>query len=327
MTTVFDVLSQMAEVGVPDPPERLEITGRIRRFGRKKRGWYRLYEHIGRSGRSYVTGSFGYWGIVEATKVRPAEQLDPAELESLRRQAREAAEREERRRRDLAQRAAMRSAERWRQASRSGVSRYLERKGVDGESIRFEPDGTILVPMVRYDLPRDQALVGIQAIAPDGGKRFAKGTAKEGSACRLGCVVVGEPILIAEGYATAASIRMAIERRLPVVVAFDSGNLLPVARIQRELYPQCPIVFCADDDWRTVIMGEPVNVGRKAAAKAARVVGNASITYPVWPGQRADGDTDFNDLHRAAGLGVVSRQLRTMLHMLARRPRISRAAA
>lgn len=312
MTTLSDVLDQMISAGMPEIPERLELSGKLRRFGRKKRGWYRLHENTARSGRSYVTGAFGYWGLVDGTRVAPAGTFDAAEREEFRRQARERADAEAVQRRLAAERAAMQSAERWRGAARSGGSLYLRRKGIDqADSVRFESDGVVLVPMIRYDLPRERAMVGVQAIRPDGAKRFARGTAKLGSACRLGCVVVGEPILICEGYATGMTLRMATGRRLPVFVAFDAGNLQPVAGIVRDLHGACPIVLCADDDWRTT--GNP---GRAKARAAARCIPNAHVAYPVWPSERADRDTDFNDLHMTAGLHVVARQLRAGLALI-----------
>lgn len=310
MTTASDVLGQMAAAGLPELPEHLEVTGKIRRFGRKKRGWYRLFEHVGRRGRAYVTGVYGYWGLVDAQRVRPTESLDPADLQAVREQAAAQRRRDEERRAQLAARAAMRADERWRTASRTGRSRYLQRKAIVGESIRFEPDGAILVPMVRYDRPREQALVGLQAIAGNGKKRFGRGTAKAGAACRLGCVVVDAPILVAEGYATAGSLRLAVDYRLPVFVAFDAGNLAPIVDVLLELHPQCPILVCADDDHLT-----RQNPGRRYADQIRRRRG-VHMIYPVWPGPRDPADTDFNDLHRSAGLHVVARQLRPALRFL-----------
>lgn len=317
MTTVSDVLAQMMAAGMPEVPDRLEVTGRLRRFGRKKRGWYQLHEHVGRRGRFYVTGAFGYWGLVDGQRVQPAGDFSEVDRESMRREVQALAQREEERRRRSAAAAAMQSGERWRAASRDGSSAYLTRKGLDcAESIRFEADGTLLVPMLRYDLPRDQALVGVQAIRADGEKRFARGTAKAGAACRLGLVVEGAPILLAEGYATGMTVRMAVQRRLPVFVAFDAGNLEPVAGILRALHPRCPLLVCADDDWMTE--GNP---GRAKAAKLAKTLPKTHLIYPVWPAQRGPKETDFNDLHLAAGLHVVAAQLRGALQWLEREDR------
>jgi len=302
----------MFDAGMPEVPDRFEVTGKLRRFGRKKRGWYRLFEHIGRTGRSYVTGAFGYWGIVDSTRVRMHADLPAVDREALRAQAEAIAVREEAKRRRAAELAAMRSGERWHAASRTGASLYLARKLLDGaESIRFEADGTILVPMVRYDLPREQALAGVQAIRPDGEKRFGRGTAKAGASCRLGLVVEGSPILLAEGYATAMTLRLAVQRRLPVFVAFDAGNLEPVAAILRAVHPRCPLLVCADDDWMTA--GNP---GRAKAAKLVKTLPRTHLIYPVWPSARGPKDTDFNDLHRTAGLHAVAAQLRGALQWM-----------
>jgi len=313
LTTTSDVLDQMIEAGMPETPEQLEVTGRLRRFGRKKRGWYRLHENIGRTGRAYITGSFGYWGLIDGQRIRPPQSLDQAELERLRELAAARRAREDRVRREAAERAALQSSARWRAGARAGASSYLVRKLIAApESLRFEPDGTLLVPMVRYDLPREAALVGVQSIKADGEKRFARGTAKRGAACRIGVVVVGEPILVGEGYATCMTLRAAVSARLPVFVAFDAGNLEPVVEVLQAAHPQCPILVCADDDYAT--SGNP---GRAKADRLRRRNG-VHMIYPVWPpgASRGPKDTDFNDLHKCAGLHVVARQLRAPLRYL-----------
>jgi putative DNA primase/helicase len=199
-----------------------------------------------------------------------------------------------------------------RAAAREGQSPYLQRKAVEPEGCRWLRDGAIVVPLLRYDQPREQALKALQVIRPDGTKRFTKGFEKPGCCLRLGHVVVGEPILVAEGYATALTLRMAVARRLPVVVALDAGNLQPVATLLRELYPQAPLLICADDDWRTE--GNP---GRHKAHVTAKAVAECHYTWPIFkPRERGAKDTDFNDLHLSAGLGVVQRQLRHAFYTL-----------
>jgi phage/plasmid primase-like uncharacterized protein len=86
----------------------------------------------------------------------------------------------------------------------------------------------VLVPAWAMDETNGARMVGVQRIAPDGSKRFNAGMAKEGAACRLGAAFEdGDAILVCEGYATGLSIRAAVERMLPVFVAFDAGNSAP----------------------------------------------------------------------------------------------------
>ena len=60
----------------------------------------------------------------------------------------------------------------------------------------------------------------------------------------------GAPVLLlAEGYATAASVHQATRR--PVAVCFDAGNLVHVAKALRERWPALPLLLCADDDMDT----------------------------------------------------------------------------
>lgn len=305
-----DVLSQMIDAGVPELPKHLDICGKVRRYGPKKRGWYTLYENANREGVRYITGAYGWWGLVDATRVVANIEIDSEERAERRERARLAREDEERRRRDAAARAAMRAGARWHAAERMGISLYLRRKRVDPESVRFEPDGSILVPMLRYDFPRERALVGLQAITADGTKLFGKGTAKMGSAVRLGPQFVEprSPILLAEGLATGLSLRMATARRWPVFVCFDAGNLPHVARIVRRLYPSAWLLICADDDFLT--WGNP---GRSKAMHAATVAKNADIAAPHFPGRGDRKLTDWNDLHVEYGLDVCTRQLDTAI--------------
>lgn len=301
-----DVLQQMIDAGMPLLPAHLDVCGKLRRFGPKKRGWYTLYENTARSGARYVTGAFGWWGLVDAVRVAASVEVDEDERAERRERARLAREAEERKRREAAERAAMRAATRWAAAARTGVSLYLRRKGVDAEAVRFEPDGSILVPMIRYDLPRERALVGLQVIGSDGTKRFGKGTAKKAAAVRLGSALIDPhgPILICEGLATGLTLRMACQQRYPVFAAFDAGNLVPVARVIRRLYPSAWLLFCADDDFLT--WGNP---GLSKALHAAMVARNADVAKPYFRGRGARKLTDYNDLHAERGLDEVAAQL------------------
>lgn len=304
----------MLAAGLEQPPTPLDTSGKVRRFGPKKTQWYSLREMRTNAGTWVVVGSFGNWRGQESHRVdvdwKGISADERAELEQ-RRQAQ--ADADAAARRVAAAQAAMNAHDLWAGAVRDGTSEYLVRKGVDAEACRYLADGSIVVPLLRYDEPRETALKALQRIWPDGRKRFTKGFEKPGTCLRLGHVVVGERILVCEGYATGLTLRMAVDKRLPVVVALDAGNLLPVAELLRRLHPDARLLICADDDWQTA--GNP---GRDKALKAARAVGQCDYVYPVFRrGSRAPKDTDFNDLHMREGLQCVRRQLRHVLPMLA----------
>ena len=195
-------------------------------------------------------------------------------------------------------------------ASDAGASPYLERKGVQGYGVRYTADNWLVIPM------RDAAgvLWNVQRIAPakpdDGGpdKYYgppgAKGGRKTGLCHMLGDVgtdPAGVPVLlVAEGYATAASVHQATGH--PVAVAFDAGNLVHVAKALHELHPAALIVIAGDDDQATKTRTGK-NPGRLAATAAARAVHGLA----VFPKPLPDDGGDFNDLHQAAGLDAVRR--------------------
>jgi putative DNA primase/helicase len=251
-------------------------------------------------------------------------QVDPADL------ARRRAERADRTAHELAQRqqAALNAEDvakqYWHSAARTGESAYAVRKGIDApESCRYLPTsggGGLVIPMLRYDLDRSQALKGVQIIKDDGSKKFTFGMAKPGTACRLGLPVVGEPVFVCEGYATGMTLRMALERRYPVFVAFDAYNLPVVVEAVHRALPGSPIIICADDDHATTIKGLPNNVGRIQAQIAMEGVMDAGAKlvvrgFPVFRKEtvRGDKDTDFNDLHRLEGLAEVTSQMELCL--------------
>jgi len=112
---------------------------------------------------------------------------------------------------------------------------------VQPHGVRFTPDGVLLVPMV------DAAgvLQNLQRIAPqrpaDGGpdKRFLSGGRKSGLFHVIGQAEGATVLLLAEGYATAASVHEATGRPV-VVVRFDAGNLKHVAEALRQCWMPRP---------------------------------------------------------------------------------------
>jgi putative DNA primase/helicase len=327
MATLDRALEQMLGAGMPLPPHgQLIADGRIHRYDKKARAWYVLHEMPTRAGGRFIAGAFGLWGLIESTKIESDwAGVDPEEADRLRRSQQELEAREREKRAGRARFAAQRARSQWngaRAVLKAGEAcPYLQRKGVEhDQGLRYFSDGTLVVPMVHYDVTEEQEqdpnykgplrLVGLQKISPDGTKRFNKGMWKEGAACRLGKKPKdGDVLLVAEGVATALSIREALERAHPVFVAFDAYNLTPVARILRALYPKSPIMMCADDDHQTE--GNPGITMAKRAAEA--IVG--AVCTPTFADGRDAKWTDFNDLHTGEGLDQVRAQVGAAIAM------------
>lgn len=311
------MIAQMRAAGMPEiGTADLQInTSRPVRYGPKKRGWYRIHEYQGRTGRTFYVGAFGCWGRIDTQKIEPdTSDLDTAERERMRLAMRLSAEREAARRAREVQRAADNAADTWREAAVAGESPYLTRKQVPigGGWVRFLGPN-LVVPMVRYDLPAGERLRGVQIIRPDGEKRFTSGMDKAGCAAALGHHKVRDPILIAEGIATAASCWLALGKRYRAIAAFDTNGLLPAARIVRQLHPDARLLFCADDDFLT-----DGNPGRTKARAAASELGRAGVVFPIFRGRGDRKLTDFNDLHCEEGLDEVAAQLTSAIKWLPR---------
>ena len=238
----------------------------------------------------------------------PAAQGEAARLAELKRQqqAKEAAEYT--RRADKAGRDAVAL---WAEAGTASEARagtlapYLARKGVQAHGVRCLPDGTLLVPM--RNLAGD--LQNLQRISPakpaDGGpeKRFLPGGRKSGLWHLIGTLEGAAVLLLAEGYATAASVHEATGR--PVGVCFDAGNLVNVAKALRAQWPALPLLVCGDDD-RATQQRTGTNPGRSKATSAARA-GRAggALASAVFPAGLTGDATDFNDLASQAGADAV----------------------
>ena len=227
----------------------------------------------------------------ESWRVDIGRDLTPAELDALRARAKSASTRrtEEAVRRHTAAREL--AAHVWHASRPAGDDHpYLARKGVVAHGLRVFK-GALVVPV------RDAAgeLHSLQFIGASGTKRFLKGGRVAGLYFLIG--VPGNVVCIAEGYATGASIHAATG--YAVAVAFNAGNLGPVAGAIRENYPESQLIVCADDD-----EGTPGNPGLAHAHDAAGAVG-ACIAVPVFGAERPAGASDFNDLHRLRGLEAV----------------------
>lgn len=218
-------------------------------------GWYVLHAS------PVPAGAFGSWRTGESHTWRDeaVKPTNPAERAELQRQmqATKAARTEEEKRVRAAARA--KAAKLWLMAKPApGDHPYLARKRVKAWGLR-QLNNMLLIPA------RDAAgrLHTLQFIGADGNKRFLTGGRIQG--CYYAIGRVHGAVLVAEGYATAASIFEATGHA--TAVAFNAGNLEPVARAIRSKFPKLHIVICADDDAAT-----PGNPGLTKATEAARAV-------------------------------------------------------
>ncbi|WP_024694714.1 VapE domain-containing protein [Pseudomonas syringae] len=312
-----DVLNQFADYGLE--PKQPLIFGKLTRCKtqqdqvKEKNGWYVAHEHITAKGETLIFGSFGDWrsGESHKIKVKPG-RMSAEEREVMRARQEQAKRRAAEVAANAARRAANRAAALFNRMPDKGKSDYLVRKQIVGVRVRYAPrSGALLVPMSNAS----DHIVGLQVIYPTNQQSTGRdksywpyGMSKEGAFHLIGPEPEpGEPLLICEGYATGASLHMATS--FGVAIAFDAGNLLPVAKVMRDRFPGRPIVICRDDDWKTKrANGDPWNPGEEKANNAALVVGG-QVVAPVFSTERHDKWTDFNDLHVAEGLDAVRRQV------------------
>lgn len=199
---------------------------------------------------------------------------------------------------------------------------YLEHKNINGYGIktlhgynklngdgeRVIPDGTALIPIRN----NKTFIVGAQLIKPNGDKSYLYGSDKSGHYHVCGRINKHDdkPIMIAEGYATAATLHQ--HTRLPVVVSFDAGNLVQVAENIHAKYPKKHKIICADNDYNRINQqtGEYENIGLIKANEASEKI-NAHIIYPEFnDDERACDYTDYNDLYNARGEQEFKQALR-----------------
>jgi phage/plasmid primase-like uncharacterized protein len=125
----------------------------------------------------------------------------------------------------------------------------------------------------------------------------------EGGHFVIGDVHQPGPVLITEGYATAATLHELTG--MPAIVAFNAGNLMPVAQTWRQLDPDRPIYIAGDNDHRRKAEGKP-NVGREKAEEAAAAIGGFAL-LPYFA--ERDAGSDWNDLARGQGREAMRQQL------------------
>ncbi len=152
---------------------------------------------------------------------------------------------------------------------------YLQKKQIKNHGLRLYGEKLVIPLCDSADF-----IQSLQFIDNDGGKLFLSGGRKKG--CYFTINGLGESLLIAEGYATAATLHESMS--CTVIIAFDSGNLMSVAQAVRAKYSARKITICADND-----LNSKVNIGLTKGRQAAEAIG-AFLSFPPCAG-------DFNDFY------------------------------
>ena len=250
-----DIVDQMAAVGIFVPAGyQLIVAGKYKRFrpegqtSKKKSAWYRIYENVTKSGKVYYSGSFG---IRTETYLIKASTNDwtPEERKEAKEFAKKAQLKNQQDAYEHAQKAAKTAASMWAHAH-DGVPatfKYCVDKKIKPYGAKFL-SGRMIIPMYRGG-----CLVGMQTILPekneDGvNKIFLTGSDIVGAFFKIGELSTDpqQTVYVVEGYATGCSVHHATQ--LPVIVAFNAGNLEPVIAGIRAKMPDAKIVIAADDD-------------------------------------------------------------------------------
>lgn len=255
-----DIVDQMASVGIFVPAGyALKVSGKFERFrpadqkAKKKSAWYCIYEHYTRSGKVYYAGAFGIrtekYVIKASTKDWTSEELKEA-----REFAKKAKLKNQQDASERAQSAAKTANYIWSHA-RNGVPvtfAYCVKKKITPYGAKGYRD-RMVIPMYRGGL-----IVGMQFILPekneDGqNKLFLTASDTVGAYFKIGSLSTDpqQTIYVVEGYATGCSVHHAT--KLPVIVAFNAGNLEPVIAGIRAKMPDAKLVIAGDDDRHILI--------------------------------------------------------------------------
>jgi len=159
----------------------------------------------------------------------------------------------------------------WADGYASGEHPYIDTKQLTSlHNARLDVvTDELLIPMWVSGI----GLINLQRIQADGTKRFFKGGRKKGAYSVIGSLNDADRVFVATGWATGATLFEL--HGLPVVVAFDDGNLMSVCQSLRSRFEKITVVIAGDNDRQT--SGNP---GRTKAIAAAEEIG-ASLYFPT----------------------------------------------
>ena len=217
---------------------------------------------------------------------------------------------------DAAKRIKLNMEQHYKEINSQQLTPYLVQKGLNAHKGIFTDDKKLTTFIPAYSAEGE--LRSMQYINADGSKRFAKNAQQEGCLHVVGQknLSEAETIIIAEGYATAASIEEVTDETVACVVAFNSGNLPRVASSLHALYSNKRFIIAGDDD---MVLAEKngINVGRQKAIEAAKIL-DCPAVFPIFSNSDNKDYTDFNDLANKSVFGKkgVEKQINDQIILL-----------
>jgi putative DNA primase/helicase len=289
------------------PPEQIIFDEKLHRFptnGNRndKAGYYCAFDH-----GDFQAGFWGDWRtqIYQTWTSKRESELTPEQRRAYREKIQIERARADFARADQAKKSAVTAKKIWEQAPAAPDEYpYLLKKGVKSYGLRnikpngLRPDvigGRLIVPVTNTT----GEIMSLQFIDADGNKKFLPGGTVKGGFYKIPGTT--ENIYLAEGFATAATIHEATGAT--IFMAFNAGNLKPVAEAIRTKYPDTMII-CADNDAQT-----PGNPGLTKAREAAAAVGAAIVWPEFTDAEQANKPSDFNDLAAVRDLDAVKERL------------------
>ncbi|AFC22543.1 putative primase [Bdellovibrio phage phi1422] len=274
----------------------------------KKSGFYTAYRNFSvKTGEDFFVIVYGSWRDSESkTFCTLAGKLSKEDRQTVNKRIEEAKRKAEKERRENQEIVSKEISAAFEKLNSSGESLYLKKKQIESEldlGIKFTSRNTVVIPA--RDI--DGRIWSLQSIEHDGTKRFSTGGRVGGCFHTLGDLQGAEVVYVAEGFATAVSIYLAVKQS--VIVTFNAKNLIPVCAALKERYPDKQFVVCGDDDRDAKKAdGTPFNPGRESAEDAAKRCLGTTV-FPQFVKTEYKSDTDFNDLHCKEGLEKVREQI------------------
>lgn len=190
----------------------------------------------------------------------------------------------------------------WDEAKESDGHPYLIRKGVKPcFGLRYSTDmkenPSIVVPF--YDVEGNLKTIQYINNRKEKNKFYLKGHKSDAAFFSTGIFKDGDTIYLAEGLATALTIKEIIHE---AVISFGSAwNMPKVILALKSKYPYLKMIICLDDN--------------EAAMESAKNIGHiegVSFRKPCFDGvDRREHDDDFNDLKRLTNEHLLREQLHT----------------